>query len=676
MKSTPIAPLKAALLPPTDIHQIIAPEHGLEPRGNATVQGRRYTVAGWRRLAAEIDPAHCGLDERRAIALLQAMRYLDLALDRPLHVWVEGRERVVELLGAFRYVANLDTRRLRCGRILRDGSFALWDEERLFGLFPAFQGDSWLPWLLDVSGLDWRCDRYDRDDVESYRPRDAIERRLVAILRRMIGADRRFRALRLAVAGRLVGEEILALAIRTRLLDPWPFLTMTRLEHVWRHHAHYAEAGRQAPGLLPLVPLALGERDLRMPPADVLHAMRAATCKGVASASGPAFGDAAWRWLLRHGLRNLRWVSAGARTRMEMRQVEQLLEAVADANWPNPPAQRFWRAWGEFNRFVWDHGCEIDDWMRWNQVPARLLRMLVAESARRSREPGFANWCDAARDALQALVDPRLFGPSRLGRDRLGKTVPRWPDWSWLEETAARRRARIERLAQDDGPRWRSLVGERRCGELLAVPLESAAALAEEGWAMRHCAAGHAEACAQGRMRFFSLRTANGRRVATAAIAPCGDGSWRAHEVRRRANGAPAWREVKAAASLAADYTEALRRAADEGDVTPEHEAGKIAWYEVVVCDNFHAPHPEAAGRPQRFETEDEALEYSRRIVDDFFDSNLANMHSVDEMRRQFVMFGETPIVTRIGPGPANGPAFSAIGHLCARAEAHFGSSQ
>lgn len=78
----------------------------------------------------------------------------------------------------------------------------------------------------------------------------------------------------------------------------------------------------------------------------------------------------------------------------------------------------------------------------------------------------------------------------------------------------------------------------------------------------------------------------------------------------------------------------------------------------------------------RRFDTEEEALAHARAIVDGFVDDHLERAKSVDDLRRQFVMFGETPVVTRVGAGNESAQSFSAMDHLMARAEAHFGSKE
>ncbi len=683
MHTPVIASLAAALPAPTAIHQIISPDHGVEPRGNATVMRRRYTVAGWRRLSTELDPARCGLDARRAAALLHAMRHLDAVLENPIRVYVDGRERVVELLGVFRYFADLDTRRLQAGRFLRDGSFARWTDDRPFALFPAMHGDYWLPWLLDVSGLDWRTQRYPHDDVDSWRPHDAIERRFVAILRRMIDADRRFRAMRVDVAARLVGADVLAIAVRACTWRPYRALTLSALQHAWRNFACYAEVARQAPRLLPLVPLAFGPRDLRIRPAEILQLLRTAVTKG---SPHPGIGDAAWRWLLEHGVRGLQHVVEQPWGHDSIDDVHRLLEAMRDAGWPVSPAPRFWRMWSGFNRHVRAQpAIEIEDWCRWNQVPSRLLRLLAKEADERRDQPDFAAWCDETGDALQALVDPRLGGAPRLGHSRFARAIPRRPDRGWFQRTAAQRKAEIAILASSDPCRWDDFLGERSYGSLTAVPLVTSHALFDEGRAMHHCVLDYAKDCTAGVARVYALRSKEGRRVATVAIEPClPDGGWRVLEVRGPANQAPCPEARLAARRIADDYGKAQRlvdAALGALDPTERETASGIAddaateRYEVYVLDNFEAPHPRAGGSAIRFDSAEAALAFARRIVDEFVDENVEACASVDDLRRRFTMFGETPIITPIRPGLA-APSFSSIDHLMSRAAALFGSNE
>ncbi len=98
-----------------------------------------------------------------------------------------------------------------------------------------------------------------------------------------------------------------------------------------------------------------------------------------------------------------------------------------------------------------------------------------------------------------------------LGIERVARIARRWGD--------AYRRA-LALFAEESelwrGARWPGLVPEPlQVAELTAHPLLTAAALAEEGREMCNCAASYVDYCMKGSCQIWSLRSADGTRVAT-----------------------------------------------------------------------------------------------------------------------------------------------------------------
>lgn len=123
-------------------------------------------------------------------------------------------------------------------------------------------------------------------------------------------------------------------------------------------------------------------------------------------------------------------------------------------------------------------------------------------------------------------------------------------------------KAEIAKLEKENRV-WESRLGVYAAGEYLALELNSAKLLAEEGVEMHHCVKSYADDCEAGTSRIFSLRK-QGERAATVELR-CDDGeTWSVGQVRGRFNAVfPSADPVMTAArSLSNAYTGAARKAA------------------------------------------------------------------------------------------------------------------
>lgn len=139
-------------------------------------------------------------------------------------------------------------------------------------------------------------------------------------------------------------------------------------------------------------------------------------------------------------------------------------------------------------------------------------------------------------------------------------------------------RALLITVDPDKYVRWPALLPTYPAGQFLAVELENAYQLAEEGLEQRHCIGTYANACASGATRVFSLRS-NGKRTATIELQRGHDGAWRMAQIRGKANTVvhdPAI--LQAADQVAQAYSETAR-ACERAEVARSREDGPASDY-------------------------------------------------------------------------------------------------
>ena len=547
--------LRAALPAATSIQDHIDPRFGIHERGNPTIAGKRHTVASWRALAGQLPHINCGLDARRKAALIAAMRHLDAALDRPVRVVHVSGWREVEVLGAVSYLANLTDRVLRGMFTGTDGIKRAARGE--VGLFPALHGAWWIAQALDSIGIDWR-DRPRAAPLDSGSPPVAspnspaalssppaagMEQRFVARLLRLLRADARFRALRMRIAEQVVGPDVLAMAVRARVPSPDGLVRLRDAELVWRHWDHYLEVARQAPGLLPLLTLYLSERPALCRPDAVLGRIKANVLVG--GRADRRLGSRAWKYLLQHGARAFAEpLRQAGRDGAGLHVVTRTLRSLAEAGLPAPPSAALWREWIAVNG---DPSADLDICAMWCGLPVRVRRIVLHEDARRRRQPQYAQWVRQAAEVMWWAGNPQM-SPLALPADA---------DWALLQRLCARRRAEAVARMQAAGFQWASLLGPCTIDGVQVVPLATGADLFDEGCAMHSCVADLIPHAVAGDRRYFSLRGASGRRLATVEIARRAE--WQLRLAARRFNLPATAHDLAIGRQLAARYDAAAR---------------------------------------------------------------------------------------------------------------------
>ena len=72
---------------------------------------------------------------------------------------------------------------------------------------------------------------------------------------------------------------------------------------------------------------------------------------------------------------------------------------------------------------------------------------------------------------------------------------------------------------------------------------------------------------------------------------------------------------------------------------------GVIKMYIVYVDDNFHYMDKSERYKKGEYETEQEAVDICRKIVQDFMDHEISNAGSAEELRQRWLMFGDDPFI-------------------------------
>lgn len=518
----------AALSAPSQTRPFVHPSIGFTAKDNYTYRRTAVDVRGWRQV--EQVGNHSGLDDPHRVALVRAMRLLDQALVRPLHVMGDGNTRVVEVFGAIQYKADAETRQFSAGCFDQTGAFAPLDYHQ-FSVFPALLGTWWLGVVLDVWGLPWRS----TGSVPAAR-NDDQDRLLLKVLRRMLDRDVRFRRLRLAIGPSLLGESLFVVALRMKS----GMLTDDEANRIWRHGDACFEVARVHPKLLPLLNLWL-----RRNPKDVNAGNVVARLRQALLGETPKLPASAWRWVVRHGVRP--FVTVG----VSFSRVRAMVAAVNSVEPRQPLPPRFLQAWLNVNEPVDEPkgcGCALDPKVR---------RIIFKEATRRRNDPDFGAWCVHAERIMYAATIPgnKIEAiPSRVG-------------WRWLEKTALKAEQDHRKRLQVAGLQWDSAIGQHCYGEYKVVPLESGNELFNEGLAMSSCIAEYAEQCAEGDHRIFSVRDKHGKPLGDILLTIRLEETsplWRVEDAKRRFN-----RPANRLLTQIAESVACLYNAADSVQASP-----------------------------------------------------------------------------------------------------------
>ncbi|MBA2352626.1 MAG: hypothetical protein H0V78_12845 [Burkholderiales bacterium] len=129
-------------------------------------------------------------------------------------------------------------------------------------------------------------------------------------------------------------------------------------------------------------------------------------------------------------------------------------------------------------------------------VPSNVLAIALQEADRRRRQPGMERFVDDFMSVCQWAVE-NVHAAIEVDR----KTA-----WHSLLKRAKEWESKQLLLAQNEGVAWECHFTRGKRDDFVIEPLNSAAAVVEEAFAMRHCGAKHIEDCRAGELRFFSVR--------------------------------------------------------------------------------------------------------------------------------------------------------------------------
>ncbi len=240
------------------------------------------------------------------------------------------------------------------------------------------------------------------------------------------------------------------------------------------------QIARLAPQLLPIA--ALGhEDDLTSPSPQPLGALR--------DLFANSFGKATWRYLVRHRARifNVPWKFCTEGDSW-LNAAESYLLVLSAAGLPPPPPPAIVRALvGRHREILFDCDCD---------VPSNVLAIALQEADRRRRQPGMERFVDDFMSVCQWAVE-NVHAAIEVDR----KTA-----WHSLLKRAKEWESKQLLLAQNEGVAWECHFTRGKRDDFVIEPLNSAAAVVEEAFAMRHCGAKHIEDCRAGELRFFSVR--------------------------------------------------------------------------------------------------------------------------------------------------------------------------
>lgn len=444
-------------------------------------------------------------------AALRSTLLLDLErrLQHPVRVRREpgGAVVYVEVLGCLRYRHDLRRRDIS----VEQREVAGWRVGSSVRILPLAPLENWA-WVLGFVAAHaplWhasaRAAAWHPDDV--YELTYDLESWLAASVRVAARRSGVLACLRHAIRAALPYDpEMIELACRVRR-QPAARLCATDIEQALGCRDEYATLRRETPRLMHLGML------LRDPP-EIGDPCDAQTMKRQLRDAG--LSRAGWRLLCRYGTRVY-----GDLVRPEHDVVDVLRLAVAMANRiagcqrRGLPSRELVRQLGALENL--------------NPTDSHLVGMPLLRAA----------W-DAAR-ALPTRHARRAFAAGDFARGvvwwwRAGQTrkPPAGADWAWFATQVARWEAAERNRRTVDGEHWRCPVASLHHQSVVAVALESGAALWNEGVAMGHCVGlpHFAETCMEGDLCVYGLRAAaTGERIATVAFRRDADANWQQAEL-------------------------------------------------------------------------------------------------------------------------------------------------
>ena len=159
-------------------------------------------------------------------------------------------------------------------------------------------------------------------------------------------------------------------------------------------------------------------------------------------------------------------------------------------------------------------------------MPVTVVNSILKEAERRLQSGGLKSFLDTDVNGVVAWLEAEK---PDLDSNQLRA------GWKYLASSASAWHAELEMAEKLGQLQWESALGELRIGDWVIVPVVNAWMLRSEGLRQKHCADRYLKDCLLGKKRLFSVRHADGRRVATIGIELVGD-AWQSFGIKRSCN--------------------------------------------------------------------------------------------------------------------------------------------
>lgn len=455
----------------------------------------------------------CDCDTLRQ-QLLSLCSRLDVLLRQPIVCRENGSVRTVVVFGCFAYRFDPVARCVIPGRWRRNGCFE--PEEYANRLSMPMATRTWLPWLIEDLGL---VEQGSQGSLFANQEQTEYSKGwLVFTANRLLRRDPRFRQFIWEVMPRALQYDpvITSIAFAARPEPIGNSLSPAVYNMVWQHEQVFRQVSRENPRLLSLLSVAIQEHHIPLERDPVRELRELFLAAGLSKA--------AWRYLIRYGMRYLRmiWEYVPGDSRMDI--AIEYLKILEEAGLPPPPTERMLHIIISAIRDL----IPDDTAHGWCLIPRDVLGIALRAAP---RHDAFAH-----QVFLEQLASVTWW--AARAQPALDKNQ-RHAGWQWLcrEAEAWSSQQLVER--RSEGQHWESALSEYQDGDFTVVPLTSAAALFEEAGKMMNCVDDYVEYCLDKGVRLFSIRCANsGARLATASIVAFRDDPsyWFLTEVKGYAN--------------------------------------------------------------------------------------------------------------------------------------------
>ena len=281
----------------------------------------------------------------------------------------------------------------------------------------------------------------------------------------------------------------------------------------------YEQIERDNPSLVWLFTLMLDEK-IELPPGETIAAMKTYL-------AGKRVTPAGWRLLANgheHHFSHIRdWIGPDGELTGRIAELPFWLRFMVALHRSAPlrPALRDIFLHDSFNT-------DTNGLVRFRNVwmPVTVVNSILKEAERRLQRGGLTSFLESDVNEVVAWLEAEKPDLD-INQLRAG--------WKYLASSASKWQVEKEMAGELGQLQWGSALRDLRIGEWVVVPLDDAWKLRSEGLRQKHCADRYLKDCLLGNKRLFSVRHADGRRVATIGIELNGD-TWQSFGIKRSCN--------------------------------------------------------------------------------------------------------------------------------------------